>query len=411
MKNYKYIGLFLLSISIASCNVNNELDPIQEETAPEVQLDVNGLDFSKYIAVGASFTAGFTDGALFIEGQKNSFPNILATKFGVADSFTLPLMADNIGGFVKGTTVEQPPRLIFNGTEPARLNATPTTSAIARAEGANFNNYGIPGAKSFHLTFSGYATLNPYFGRMASSTTATVLGDALAQKPTFFTLSEVGGNDVLSYALSGGIGVDQSPSTTNPTGNLNPATYGYNDITNPLVFKQVFTEMVTKLTTGETKGVIATVPNINLLPYFTTVPYNPLDPSNPDLKAQIPTLNSVYGALNKIFTALKQPERIVVFSEEKANPLVIKDEDLMDLSPQIEGALMASPTFPVFLQTLGLPAQAAPIVAKLLAKTYGQSRPATTNDLIVLPASSIIATVNKEAVKELIAKGLPQELA
>ncbi len=54
--------------------------------------------------------------------------------------------------------------------------------------------------------------------------------DAVAQNPSFFTLSEMGGNDVLGYATSGGdSGVDQ-------TGNLNPATYGPNDITDPQVF-------------------------------------------------------------------------------------------------------------------------------------------------------------------------------
>ena len=68
---------------------------------------------------------------------------------------------------------------------------------------------------------------------MASSPTATVLGDALAQSPTFFTLSEIGGNDVLGYATSGGSGVDQ-------TGNFDPSTYGGNDITDPNVFAQVF---------------------------------------------------------------------------------------------------------------------------------------------------------------------------
>jgi len=81
--------------------------------------------------------------------------------------------------------------------------------------GSSFNNVGVPGAKSFHLTFPGYGSLNPYFGRMASSASATMLGDAAGQNPTFFTLSEIGGNDVLSYATSGGIGVDQ-------TGNFNP---------------------------------------------------------------------------------------------------------------------------------------------------------------------------------------------
>ncbi|QTE21287.1 G-D-S-L family lipolytic protein [Polaribacter cellanae] len=422
MKNYKYIGLLLLSIGFASCDVNNDLDPILEEVKPQVNLDANGLDFSNYVSIGASFTAGFTDGALFKAGQENSFPNILATKFKAADGgdFNQPLMGDNIGGFVTGSTVVQPPRLVFNPVTrtPARLGATPTTSLTARADGSSFNNYGIPGAKSFHLTFAGYATLNPYFGRMASSPTTTVLADALAQKPTFFTLSEIGGNDVLSYAISGGSGVDQSPSTTNPTGNLNPATYGLNDITNPLVFDNVFKGMVTALTAGGAKGVIATVPNINLLPYFTTVPHNPLNPNDkktgPALKAQIPLLNSVFGAINKIYVGAGEPERAIIFSETKTNPVVIFDEDATDLSVAITTTLGKSPTFVPFVQSLGLPAAAAPLVAGLLGKQYGKARSATVKDLLVLPSSSVIGTVNKTVAGSLITQSgglLPATLA
>ncbi|WP_088324227.1 G-D-S-L family lipolytic protein [Polaribacter tangerinus] len=378
MKNYKYIGLFLLSIGVASCDVNNELDPILEETPPVVALNANGLDFSKYVAVGASFTAGFTDGALFIKAQENSFPNTLAKKFAMAGGgdFNQPLMNDNIGGLVLAGNVAQEPRLFFNGAGPARLNATPTTVIGQRAAGTSFNNFGVPGAKSFHLTFAGYGTLNPYFGRMASSASTSVIADAMTQQPTFFTLSEVGGNDVLGYATSGGVGVDQSPTAANPTGNLNPATYGPNDITNPLVFNQVFTGMVDAMTAGGAKGVIATVPDITLLPYFTTVPYNPV----PLDAATAAAVNGAYaqynGGIQQAFGALVQAG---VFTKEQAdaevakrtisfaagqNAVVIVDEDLTNL-----GAI--NPAFAM------LP----------------QYRQATADDLLVLPSSSFIGTL------------------
>jgi len=125
MNTYKYLGLFLLSLSIVSCDVNNELDAIPAEVEAVVALDTNGLDLSKYISIGASFTAGYTDGAMFIAAQENSFPNILASKFGT--EFNQPLMADNIGGLVYGGTAVQPPRFYFNGAGPARLDALPTT--------------------------------------------------------------------------------------------------------------------------------------------------------------------------------------------------------------------------------------------------------------------------------------------
>lgn len=276
MKNYKYIALFLLSLGFVSCEESNDFEAIAEETPEVVELNTNGLDFSNYVSIGASFTAGFTDGALFIGAQENSFPNILAGKFGT--EFNQPLMNDNIGGFVLNGNVVQAPRLIFNGSAPQRLPATPTTVLGARASGTSFNNYGIPGAKSFHLTFPGYGALNPYFGRMASSATATVLGDAAAQNPTFFTLSEVGGNDVLGFATNGGFnpatGTDAIYQSDNT---VSPAAYGANDITNTDVFASIFSGMVTQLTASGAKGVVATVPDITLLPFFNTVPNDALE--------------------------------------------------------------------------------------------------------------------------------------
>lgn len=370
MKNYKYIGLLLLSIGFTSCDVNNELDPIEAAVMPTVELNANGLDFSKYISVGASFTAGFTDGALFIQAQENSFPNILASKFKAANGgdFSQPLMSDNVGGLLFGGQVAQPPRLYFNGAGPVRLDAMPTTTIGVRASGASFNNFGIPGAKSFHLTFPGYGAANPYFGRMASSAAATVLGDALAQQPTFFTLSEVGGNDVLSFATSGGTGVDQKD-------NPDAASYGPNDITSPLVFNQVFRGMVSALS-ANAKGVIATVPDITLLPFFTTVPYNPI-PMNEATATQVNGAYAAYnGGIRQAFGALvaggaipqavadaEIAKRTITFAAGQ-NAVVIIDEDLIDL-----GAI--NPAF----------------------EALRQLRQATAEDLLVLPSSAFIGTL------------------
>ena len=406
MKNiFKYTFLSAL-IGFTACDVDNELPEITDPNA--IELNANGVDFSKYVAVGASFTAGFTDGALFIKGQENSFPNILAQKFAMANGgdFVQPLMSDNHGGFVSGGAIVQAPRFYFNGSGPTVVSDTPTTVLGVPATGApNFNNYGIPGAKSFHLTLPGYATLNPYFGRMASATDATVIGDAAAQQPTFFTLSEIGGNDVLSYALSGGSGEDQ-------TGNLDPTTYGGNDITDPTVFGSVFSGLVDVLTENGAKGVVANIPYITSLAHFTTVPFNPLDPTtNTDLAGQIPLLNTVYGAVNQVYEAAGQPERKIEFSTDMANPVVVMDESLTDLTTAIAQGLQANPTFIPFVESLGLPSAAAPLVAQLLGSHYGKARPANENDLLVLPSSSIIGTVNTTMMQALMAQGIPQTLA
>src|SRR5690606_7170942 len=150
---------------------------------------------------------------------------------------------------------------------------------------------------------------------------------------------------------------------------------------------------------------------ITSLPHFTTVPHNPLDPTNPSFGPLIPMLNSIFGSLNQIYEAVGQPNRMIVFSETEASAVVIRDESLTDISAQIAGALAASPTFPAFLAQFGLPAEAAPLVANLLGSYYGQTRQATAEDLFVLPSSSAIGTVNMGSVTALMGQGLSQELA
>ena len=369
MKNYKYIGLFLLALGITSCDVNNELEAIPGEVVQNVALETAGLDFSKYISIGASFTAGYTDGAMFKAAQENSFPNILAKKFKT--DFNQPLMEDNIGGLIFNGTVVQPTRFYFDLTtnSPKRLNAVPTTQLGVPATGGPFNNYGAPGAKSFHLGVAGYGQLNPYFGRMASSATASVMGDALAQSPTFFTLSEIGGNDVLGYALSGGSGVDQ-------TGNPNAAAYASNDITDPTLFAGVFTNMVNALTANGAKGVVANVPYITSLANFTTVPYNPI-PLDAGTAAAVNGAYAQYnGGIQQAFGVLVQlqmmtqaqadaeiAKRTINFSAGQ-NAVVIIDEDLTDLEA-------LNPAF------AGLK----------------QFRQTTADDLLLLESSTILGTL------------------
>lgn len=380
--NFKYLGFALLSLGIVSC----ESDDMTETEAPEqtVALTAGDADFSNYVALGASFTAGFTDNALFKAAQTNSFPNTLASQFAAVGGgdFNQPMMTDNVGGLLYGGTPIVGPRLYFDGSGPAVLEANPTTEVTNIVAGV-FNNMGVVGAKSFHFLANGYGNLtgvplglaNPYFARMASSANASMLEDAVAQNPTFFTLSEFGGNDVLGYALSGGSGVDQ-------TGNLDPTTYGSNDITDPNVFAAALSATLDALTANGAKGVVATVPYVTSLPYFTAVPYAPLDPSNPDFGPQIPLLNETFGPLNQVFDALGMPERKIMFSEDMASPVVIMDESLPNIVDQLSAVL----------QSLGYPEA----FANLLATQFGQSRQANEADLLVLTSSSYISTVDTE---------------
>ncbi|WP_378179533.1 G-D-S-L family lipolytic protein [Aquimarina sp. SS2-1] len=368
---YKWL-LILLVFGFIACESDDD-----STTEEEVVITSGTADFSNYVALGNSLTAGFTDGALFIAGQENSMPNILSQQFALAagGSFSQPLMGDNIGGALLGGNQILSPRLFFNGAGPAVLPATPTTEISSGLSGA-FNNMGVPGAKSFHLLANGYGNIaglsvnppqaNPYFVRMASSPNASVLEDAMAQTPTFFSLW-IGNNDVLGYALSGGDGTDP--------------------ITDTGLFTQAYNGLVATLTSGGAKGVAFNIPDVTSIPHFTTVPHNPvpLDAGtaaflnsasaygayNGGLDATLAFLTANQATLGALFPATPDmtslelataeiARRKITFSEGEGNAVVILDEDLTDLTV-INAALV-------------------------------NIRQATADDLLVLPSASFIGT-------------------
>ncbi|WP_203296212.1 SGNH/GDSL hydrolase family protein [Luteirhabdus pelagi] len=375
MKNIIKITMGVLAIGFVSCEAEFE-NPVNEEGF----YDSGEADFSQYVSVGNSLTAGYADNALYITGQQNSYPNIMAGQFELVGGgeFTQPLMADNLGGLLLNGTQVAPNRLVLGpGADgalgPQVLAGQPTTEITTSPTGP-FNNMGIPGAKSFHLVAPGYGSVagvpqglsNPYFARIATSESATVIGDATSQNYTFFSLW-IGNNDVLGYATTGGSGVDQ-------TGNLDPSTYASNDITDPQVFASVYNDQVNALTANGADGVLINIPDVTSIPFFTTVPLRaiPLD------AATAAALNQQFGLYNTqalpllvangIITQEEANARMINFQEGQNYPIVT-DDDLTDVTAILEGFLP--------------PEQAA---------LLGQLRQANDSDLIVLTASSVLGS-------------------
>jgi lysophospholipase L1-like esterase len=288
---FKYIFSAAILIGLFSCDDADS--PIPEDVVlPE--LSSGSADFSNYVALGASFAAGFSDGSLFLASQQNSFPNLLAQEFSKlgGNSFRQPLLNDNVGGLLIGG-VPNPSttsRLIFNGSGAERLNATTTTEALEVIPGP-FQNLGIPGAKSFNLVSEDYGNpaslslglANPYYVRAASSPSATLLGDALSQNPTFFTLSLIGGNDYLGFATSGGDGSNPLTPLEGPVG---------------VGFNATYNALISGLTANGAKGVITLLPAIEDVPFFTTVPNNALVLD----AATAAQLTGVFQAVSGIFS-------------------------------------------------------------------------------------------------------------
>ena len=84
------------------------------------------------------------------------------------------------------------------------------------------HNYSVPGIRTIDMGVAGYGQLNGLFGAFMSGPTATVLGDAVASNPSFFSLWP-GGNDLLGYALGGGSVDGYDPTNTGAL--TDPATF------------------------------------------------------------------------------------------------------------------------------------------------------------------------------------------
>ena len=311
-------------------------------------------------------------------------------------------MNDNSGGLLFGGSVNNDflPRRVVEKWEnglpviksliQAPFNILPTTEAFSVLSGP-FNNMGVPGAKSFHLLAPGYGspaglvsvprTANPYFVRFASSQSTSVLADAMAQNPTFFSLW-IGNNDVLGYATSGGDGTDPITPLAGPPG---------------VGFEASYSTLVSTLTSMGAKGVIANIPDVKSIPYFRTVPFNPLNPTNPSFGPLIPTLNTTYAQLNAAFAFLGVPERSISFSTTSASAVVIQDESIPNISAQLAPVLQAG----------GLD----PVTAGLFASQFGQCRQAKPTDLLVLISSPIIGQPNTARFNTLVGLGVPPATA
>jgi len=364
----KSLLLIAAAVALASCDadISGSLDK---------DGDPGTADFSTFVALGDSLTAGFADNALYRHGQENSYPAIMAQQFALAGGgiFEQPLMPVGATGSMTLTGIGDlglADRLMLVATgnpdspaAPGTIIPTQSTSIDVPLIGP-FNNMGVAGAKSYHLganTYGNPAALpnaNPYYIRFASSTAATMVGDAAIQVPTFFILW-IGNNDVLSYATSGGSGVQGA----------GPPPYGANDITDPAFFPAIYGGILGALNTPTNKGVLINIPDVTTIPFFTTVPYNaiPLDAATAAaLNATLAAgFNAYLDAVAGIIGADEVARRRLAYSSGQ-NPVLIVDETLTDLS--------GLPGFPAALTGLEF------------------ARQATADDYIVLPTSTKLGT-------------------
>jgi len=263
------IAALLICCSIISCKPN--LDEPRYTSGQAV--------FTRFVAVGDDFSAGVTDGALNYNGQISSVPFLLSDKFQLAEGgvFAQALMSQGNGAGVDlvNNTLTGSSYLssYVNCQNKSSFKILKNNFDVSSQNwlGANhYNNYSIPGLKSFQVynQFAGksYPTGNLFYHRMASDTgvsglSSTVLGDAQYLNPTF-VMVWLGASDVYNYAFSGGAGM---------VGGLN--TF---DITPVDTFQNAINYLFNGLSGAGQKGIVANIPDISTVPYFNVMPYNGL---------------------------------------------------------------------------------------------------------------------------------------
>mgnify|MGYP002713082126 CR=1 FL=1 len=323
-------------------------------TFPEVESPSAGnADFTKVVAVGNSLTAGFMNGALYDDGQSNSYANLVAMQMQQAGggAFNQPDINAPNGYFGMAGNVVLGRLHLVGIDNPAPSPIVPGDPITAYSgDRSALNNFGVPGMRIVDLTYNAYSSANPYYGRFASAATATVLGDAAAANGSFI-LFWLGSNDVLGYATKGATGSDSGDGT-------NPA-----DMTQVAVFSAAYANAISTLFNGK-KGIIANIPNVQDIPYFTTVAWNsiPMDQATADQTN--PSYAPYNGGLDQAVLGglITQDEADLRYIEFAAgnNGIVIDDGQLTDLTG------------------LGLPS----------------IRMANSNDLITLTAGAVLGTLS-----------------
>ncbi len=272
------IGGLGLALLLGACSTEDDL--IEERNAdnppsvaePPPTGTSGTADFTKYVAVGNSLTAGFMDGALYTSGQQNAFPAILAQQFWIngigGGAFNLPdINADN-GFNTSANSPGQPGpvagRFVLNlTTQSIETTVGEPITPYPPADRASLNSFGVPGVRAIDAAVPGYAQANPFFGRFASAADASLIGDAAQAQGTFFTVW-LGSNDVLGWALSGG---------SAPDGEVDPAAQATNPatLTSIASFTQAYQGIISSmLATPEAKGVAINLPPVTLLPFFSS---------------------------------------------------------------------------------------------------------------------------------------------
>ncbi len=246
IKKSSVMVLALLLIMLAGCKDYNDLN-----LGP---IDSGSADYSNYVAVGNSLTAGYQNSSLYASGQQFSFPKQIARQLRIEESFDQPLIGDpGIGG-----------RIELNSLNPLGLEVNSNQGTPFNQNQKPFKNLGIPGSilvdylnpnnqgqLKERSTNPQNPAFNPFYSIVLPNNelakdAPNIHNQVVAQNPTFVTFW-LGNNDVLGFVTSGG----QSAR----------------GITDPAVFAQLYQSSIQALQATGASVVVYNIPDVTSIPY------------------------------------------------------------------------------------------------------------------------------------------------
>ena len=248
-------------------------------------------DFSKTVILGGSELAGYQDGALYREGQSASIGQLVAGQLklaggGGASQHLLP--ADGGFGLNKPwVSLYRRPSSLGDRTDcEGVVSLGPVSDTVGAVDLQAAGTWTLPSVpiSDYAIPFAGLwdwsrqdlgqdPTLSEA-DRFASrfpiaNSGLSILQTVLDRQPSFF-IAWPGKQDVLNWATNGGHG---------------------KVLPDPADFRAELDRVLGDLTAGGAKGVLATIPDIGQLPYFTTIPARALTLS----QSKADSLNDIYS--------------------------------------------------------------------------------------------------------------------
>lgn len=281
--NYKILVTFVLSLfMLFACEDRTEL------TAP-AKVNTGNVDFSRFVSIGNSLTHGVQSDAVFETAQKYSFGKQIANQVGT--EYEQSIISDPGSGG----------RLEIKSISPFSISANPNRGVPTNLSyQAPYNNLGVSWAflydalnakDSLSCFTAQFGSPNPLFNVVLRGL-GTQFQQAKMQKPTMLTFW-LGNNDILLYATRGGT----LPFTP-------VQTFAF-------LYKQVMDSLETLKNQFGTKVIVANIPSVTSIPFFTTV--------GPAVGAALKNIQSqnsavkglVYQTTNEPYIGIATPEQLL----------------------------------------------------------------------------------------------------